>query len=392
MTNTVKTVELHIIQSLPSSNVNRDDTGSPKTATFGGATRLRVSSQAWKRAMRLDPTFASLGPPPAERTRLLKTRLQALVEEIEQSATEEESSAVIAALLPKLFSKMRDDKKDAQQNDEEDRDEKPKGLTSTVLYVSQSEIEATAQAVAENWDDLRDEGTRSKTVGMIVKQLAKRFKGVTSSPEIACFGRMMTTRPELTMDAACQVAPALSTHAVDIEEDFFTTVDTLADEGSGAAMMGYTPFASGAVYRYLALHWPQLVSNLAGDTDLSISTVEAFIRAAVVSMPSGMKNRFANNVKPAFVMAVVRDGGFPLSLVNAFERPVRANWREPGLIQPSFEALKAHWRQLCQAYGDENIVVSPIIRGTHDLELSELAECEVASLDDLVQQVVDTLC
>ena len=45
-------VDIHAIQSLPPSNVNRDDTGSPKTAIYGGVRRSRVSSQSWKRAIR----------------------------------------------------------------------------------------------------------------------------------------------------------------------------------------------------------------------------------------------------------------------------------------------------------------------------------------------------
>ena len=46
-------LDLHVLQTVPPSCVNRDDTGSPKTATYGGVNRARVSSQAWKRAMRL---------------------------------------------------------------------------------------------------------------------------------------------------------------------------------------------------------------------------------------------------------------------------------------------------------------------------------------------------
>ena len=45
-------VDLHVIQTVPPSCINRDDTGSPKTAIYGGTTRARVSSQAWKHAMR----------------------------------------------------------------------------------------------------------------------------------------------------------------------------------------------------------------------------------------------------------------------------------------------------------------------------------------------------
>lgn len=52
MTRTI--IDINILQTVPPSNINRDDTGSPKTAIFGGVRRARVSSQAWKRATRLD--------------------------------------------------------------------------------------------------------------------------------------------------------------------------------------------------------------------------------------------------------------------------------------------------------------------------------------------------
>src|SRR5450756_1469422 len=49
----MKLIELHILQSFPVSCLNRDDVGAPKTATFGGVTRARISSQCLKRAIRL---------------------------------------------------------------------------------------------------------------------------------------------------------------------------------------------------------------------------------------------------------------------------------------------------------------------------------------------------
>ena len=46
-------VDINVIQTVPSSNINRDDTGAPKSCIYGGVTRARVSSQSWKRAVRL---------------------------------------------------------------------------------------------------------------------------------------------------------------------------------------------------------------------------------------------------------------------------------------------------------------------------------------------------
>ncbi len=53
MTNKFPRIEFHILQSFPVSCLNRDDLNSPKTCTVGGVSRARVSSQCWKRAVRL---------------------------------------------------------------------------------------------------------------------------------------------------------------------------------------------------------------------------------------------------------------------------------------------------------------------------------------------------
>ena len=45
-------IDINVLQTVPASNINRDETGSPKTVIYGGVTRARVSSQAWKRAVR----------------------------------------------------------------------------------------------------------------------------------------------------------------------------------------------------------------------------------------------------------------------------------------------------------------------------------------------------
>ena len=50
-------IQLHLLTAYPSSNLNRDDQGRPKTAIIGGFERLRVSSQSLKRAWRTSEVF-----------------------------------------------------------------------------------------------------------------------------------------------------------------------------------------------------------------------------------------------------------------------------------------------------------------------------------------------
>lgn len=45
-------IDIHAIQTLPPANLNRDENGRPKTSIYGGVPRMRVSSQAWKKAIR----------------------------------------------------------------------------------------------------------------------------------------------------------------------------------------------------------------------------------------------------------------------------------------------------------------------------------------------------
>ena len=52
-------VQMHILTAYPPSNPNRDDLGRPKTAIIGGVSRMRISSQALKRAIRTDDAFRS---------------------------------------------------------------------------------------------------------------------------------------------------------------------------------------------------------------------------------------------------------------------------------------------------------------------------------------------
>src|SRR5437870_5738533 len=70
-------IEFHFIQNHAPSNLNRDDTGSPKEAMFGGYMRARISSQCLKRSIRRSDLFeALLADHLATRTRKIGERLE----------------------------------------------------------------------------------------------------------------------------------------------------------------------------------------------------------------------------------------------------------------------------------------------------------------------------
>ena len=366
-------VELHMIQNFSPSNLNRDDTNNPKDCEFGGVRRARISSQCIKRAIRLEPIFAATTRVPiADRTKWLVKMLR---ERLEAAGKEpEEVAEALTQFVPAFASKL-----DSKSPEGED----PR--TAVLLYLGQGEIDSIVQALLDNWEDLPADSKK------IAKALVKAHKGQTSAPDIALFGRMLAEQPELNLDAACQVAHAISTHRVTMEMDFYTAVDDLnPDDTAGAGMMGFTGFDSACFYRYARLDWRQLVQNLDNDTDLAGRTVEGFLRAAVAAVPSGKQNSFAANNPPSLLLAVVRRDGMGWSLANAFETPIRPD-RAGGLVGPSAAALDAYWGQLTQVYGPDTLLTTPVLVLSEDLPLENLEASRVASLEEWIAAITGVL-
>jgi len=248
-----------------------------------------------------------------------------------------------------------------------------------------------AQLLTEQWSELTDEKKRNTILKKMSNALAKEFKNRTSASDIALFGRMLAEKPALNLDAACQVAHALSTHRITMEMDFYTAMDDLQDKGApGAGMMGFTGYNSACFYRYARIDWEQLYKNLDFKPELAQKTVEGFIRAWVEAVPSGKENSFAPFNPPSFVMAVVRKQGMGWSLTNAFEQPVRS-MQDGGYVAPSAKKLDQYWQRLCTTYGDSSVAQVATLALDPGLKLDTLGSHEVVSLEQLVDQVVAAL-
>ena len=324
-------VDIHIIQNLPPSCVNRDDSGSPKSAVYGGVRRLRVSSQSWKRATRLYFNDLLDAKDVGVRT---KRVVEVLAERITEDAPELAGDAV--TLAEGVFKAARiklsppRGKKDAPQE------------SGYLLFLSTSQIARLAElAIASARDD---ETLDAKTVKKIFKE--------AHAVDIALFGRMVADDTDLNVDAACQVAHAISTHAAENEYDFFTAVDDdksrSEEEDAGAGMMGTVEFSSATMYRYATVNLDMLVENL-GDGDAALRALEVFIKGFCLSMPTGKQNTFANRTLPEAVVVSVRDDQ-PVSLVGAFEKPIRTN-EANGYLARSVGALAEHARAIEDNYG-----------------------------------------
>lgn len=336
-------IEFHLIQNFAPSNLNRDDTGAPKDALFGGHRRARVSSQCFKRAIRLKSAEMGLLPPNAQgvRTKKLKELLQQELAKLERVDADSRIEMALAAAGLKL---------------------KEDGKTEYLLFLGQGEITGLAQLIHKYWDELgtapASDGKKSKKEAKasappeVVKE-AKALLNGQKAVDVAMFGRMLADMPAVNQDAACQVAHALSTHRVEREFDYFTAVDDKgsADE-SGAGMIGQIEFNSATFYRYAVIDAHKLVSNLQGDTELALAGIGAFVQAMARAIPTGKQNTFAAHNPPSFVGVVLRHAS-PFNLANAFEKPIWPR-QEQELTALSVAHLAAEDGKVSAVYGDGN--------------------------------------
>jgi CRISPR system Cascade subunit CasC len=360
-------IELHAIQSFGPTNLNRDDTGNPKEALFGGVRRARVSSQSAKRAMRISDVFRqAVQVETGTRTKRLTAQLAKYL--ASAGINEEEALAFAAEVIGNIFAKPN------KKNESE---------TNVLVYISPDEFNYVAENTLAAYQQNRD---------VDVKQIKKDLKGRSLAPDIALFGRMLAEHPVLSIDAACQVAHALSTHEVNAAEfDYFTAVDDLKpDAETGAGMLGLVAFNSATYYRCIRVDWDQLVSNLGGDHDLAATTVSALMTAFALVVPTGMKNSFVNQHAPDLLMAVVRPNNDGQSLDNAFEQPVRAV-RGSGYVQPSVEALAKYWEQTDRAFRLSDPLVTVMNPRGYALDSDELTAATQPDLRSWIDTIINAL-
>lgn len=328
-------LEFHLIQNFAPSNLNRDDTGAPKDALFGGQRRARVSSQCFKRAVRLAASQHELLP---EANRGVRTKkLKALLLERLAGRDAEEAGAKIEVALAAAGLKLKDD-----------------GKTEYLLFLGEGEISAFTSLIEQHWNELPiggDKKSKKDAKASLPAEIVKKAKALLDggkAVDVALFGRMLADMPSVNQDAACQVAHAISTHRVEREFDYFTAVDDKGGDESGAGMIGLVEFNSATFYRYAVLDLRLLQSNLQDDRELALQAVEAFTTAVARAIPSGKQSTFAAHNPPEFIGVCLRHAS-PLSLANAFEQPVSPRIDQT-LTGQSVERLASYEGKLAPVY------------------------------------------
>jgi len=329
--------EIHMIKNYPPTNLNRDDTGSPKTCYFGGAQRGRISSQCLKRSWRTSELYEQLLGIKGTRTRALHILLE---EEMHARGCADDFIKEAIKHSTGIANK------DGKENDE--------GMTSQIIIYAPEDIAAIANKMMDLY---AQDGTLDKFRARKAKEIASKFTDVSIRPitlDIALFGRMVTSSAFRDVEAAMQVAHAISTHAVNQESDYYTAVDDLIAESdsTGAGMIGDTDFNSCCFYHYISIDREQLKENLrhSPDADALIDAlIPAFIKILAFTNPSGKQNSFAGHSLPDLICVETKKEHIPVSYANAFAEPVKA--RNARVIADSVAKLKAEIDKTDAAFG-----------------------------------------
>jgi CRISPR system Cascade subunit CasC len=378
-------VNFHVLISHSPSCLNRDDMNMQKTAVFGGMRRVRISSQSLKRAMRFSAYYQQ------HFGRSIRTRdLERVTEELLKALGARFDTDTIRLAAAKFVKSDATTVGDTDEDPEEGAPAQEKGLAVAPWVVDEIAViceaiqEAHRLGLTEEERDkaLRKEGksvgkgkdkrtqTREECLSIALdEKISKLVEGriealrgaMGRALDVVLSGRMATAGLMTPVDGALAVAHAITTHTVEGDVDWFTAVDDLVQLAgeTGAGHLNTQEFSAGVFYRYASLNLKQLQVNLGLLPDMKAEeTSEARARALDIArhvlhmlatvVPSAKQQSFAAHNLAEF--ALVSLCSQPISLANAFERPVKAD-REGGYLANSIKHLCDYWQRLHEAYG-----------------------------------------
>jgi len=367
-------IEFHILQPFPVTCLNRDDVGAPKTAMIGGTTRARVSSQCWKRHIRL--SMRDLGVKLGVRTKMIHSIIAEMCKELGASDEQaQECGHDVASIFIKMNDEKEGKKKKQQEGEEEASDDGDK--SDTLLFISESEARRIAEGLKAN-DFNPDFG--GKTDKIKKDTLKKKIVELIGKPnfamdglDIALFGRMVAQATKLNIEGATSFSHAISPHRVTNEVEFFTALDDCREE-PGSAHMGSLEFNSATYYRYISLDLGELWENLAGQH--IPEAIDAFIKAIYLAVPSARQSTQSGACPWEFARVYVRKGQ---GLQLPFETAVRS--KNGGFLGPCKE-------EMCKELDKKEKLAGSLFGKVAAFDFGEDENFNIDQLIDSVQEAI----
>ncbi len=327
-------LQLHLLTNYPPANLNRDDTGRPKTALMGDAQRLRVSSQSLKRAWRTSDVFRNLLPDADQMIgdRTKRIGLEWIYKRLIEKSIDDGVARAWAKDIQRAYGEPEtsETEPDAELLNGQlvhvspfERQKLDQFVNALADYLAHAKPDKTVVAI-EKAIETRDKAKdKKKPNAALAKELAHRLLvNESTAVDIALFGRMLAATPEFNFEAAAQVAHAVTVHKAAVEDDWFSAVDDLNRQNKGAGHIGERGFGAGLFYQYVCVDRELLSKNLGGDTALARRALGALLHAITKVAPTGMQNSHGSRAYASYVLAEKGDQQ-PRSLVQAFLKPVK---------------------------------------------------------------------
>ena len=357
-------VQLHLLTNYPPSNLNRDDTGRPKTALIGDAMRLRISSQSQKRAWRTSTVFGSYLPDADQMIgdRTKKVGLEWVYSKLVANGVAADTARSWSKEIQRAYgepeSEVEGDPDSVLINGqlahvspvEREKLSAFVGLLAEyLLHGTSNELVERADKAIKNRDKAKD---KKKANGALARELADiLLVRESTAVDIALFGRMLAAVPAFNFDAAVQVSHAITVHKATAEDDYFSAVDDLNTglKDMGAGHIGERGYGAGLFYLYLCINRELLKENLGGDETLTGNALEALINAVTKVSPTGMQNSHASRAYASYVLAEKGDQQ-PRSLAQAFLKPVKP-FDDEDMFDKSVKAITKRRENFDKVYG-----------------------------------------
>ena len=335
-------LDIHILQTVPPSNINRDDTGSPKTAFYGGVRRSRVSSQAWKRATRkkfeelLDPS--ELGVRTKKVAEALAERIFVLDASLDR--------ATALDLAAETLRMATGSKIDPPKRKVKDGEPEPAPESSYLMFLSARQLDCPGGV----WPSKGSEGKGDVKVAQGVPQGQGEQGPRPPSGRHPALGGHRALRPDgrrLHGPERRGGHPGRARHQrargrqrVGLLHGRRRPEHRRGDRGRNdrrRRLQLSDPLPLRGPRRGPAARQPR--RRIQEDEEPAAPTrraVEAFLEGFVTSLPTGKVNTFGNHTLPTAVIVKLRTKR-PISFVAAFERAVRQG-PEGGFVRAALRA------------------------------------------------------
>ena len=409
-------VQIHMLQSVPPGNLNRDNTGQPKKCIFGSVTRGRISSQCLKRNIRLSPQFKeAFGDALADRTQYLPQMVANELKDGKLGVPDDELDEIMRALAGK-FKSEKSQRDDQEKSDASVSAGDGAGKTAQLVFFPPPFAHEIAELIGKLRNDktnaynrfigrkLKPKPTKdeSKKLDAEIQEFVKNAFNASKSltVDIGLFGRMTTSDLVVNVEAACQVAHAISTHETIIESDYFTAMDdkkmefaSTQTEQAGAAFLGSgeteTFFNSAVYYKYLNLDIDAVRKHLPSlDGEGAAHVAGVLVSAAALSHPTGKQNSLANPAAHELILVEVSKTKRPISYANSFLQPVEGG-KGHNLMTESANALRDYIATVAAAFAPADVRRVYLAVGPASVELE--GAHRVNTLDKLVESVVSLI-